>query len=209
MKLSEFLNQLFNEGIVTVPREMVSFQDADIANSAQLIRQFYESDKLELSHEAPMFDQDAALWAAQYLFYAVQLVQLRELGDDVIDQYLRSYPGKCTPSSIYSVDLLFRYLAPLFKFSSGISPDDPLVNRLHRTAAAWPFSSVGLNITGLADTSMIFSNLSLKYTYMDRIIHHRDVNRLKGPDEIILLQEILGLYQTQLWPGLDLLIIPT
>jgi hypothetical protein len=209
VKLSEFLNQLFNAGIVTVPREMVSFQDADLAISAQLIRQFYESDKLEMSHEVPMFDQDAALWAVQYLFHAVQLVQLRELGDDVIDQYLRPYPGEYTPSSIYSVDLLFRYLAPLFKFSSGISPDDPLVNRLHRTAAAWPFSSVGLNITGLANTSMIFSSLSLKYTYMDRIVLHRDVSRLTGPVEIILLQEILGLHQAQLWPGLELLVTPT
>lgn len=97
---------------------MVSFQGADLENSAQLIRQLYESDKLELSHEAPMFELNAALWAAQYLFHAVQLVQLREFGDDVIDQFLQPYPGECTPSSIYSVDLLFRYLAPLFKFSS-------------------------------------------------------------------------------------------
>ena len=188
---------------------MADFDDADLAASAQLMRQFYETDRLEMSHEAPFFDHDAALWAAKYLYHAVQLVQLRQLGDDVILHYLQPYQGGHTPSAIYSVDLLFRYLAPLFKFSSGISPDDLLVYRLHKTAAEWPFSSVGLGVTELADTSVIFSNLSLKYSYIDRIIQHRDVSRLSGSDEKILLQEVLGLHQPQLWPGLELLDIPT
>jgi hypothetical protein len=207
--LSEFLNTLFYEGAVTVPRQMTDFGEEDVKASAQLIRKFYQSDRLEMSHEVPILDEPAALWAAQYLFHAVQFVLLREFGPDVMEVYLKPYAGETTPAAIYSVDLLFRYLGPLFKFSSGISPDDPLVAHLKGVANTWPFSSVGLNIPGTGNTDIIFSHPSLKYTYVDRIIQHRDSRRLTGEKEITTLNEIMGLHQAQLWPGFELIGLPT
>lgn len=209
MKLSEFLNHLFSTGAVTVPRQMAGFDDADLRESAFLIHRYYQADRLEMSHQAPEFEEAAALWAAQYLFRSVQFLLLRELEADTIATYLKPYTGAITPASIYSVDLLFRHLGPLFKFGSGISPDDPLVARLNETAAAWPFSSVGLNVSASGNTEIIFSHPSLKYAYVDRIILHRDASRLTGEAETTTLKEILGLHQALLWPGFELLALPT
>jgi hypothetical protein len=205
VKLSEFLNQLFREGTVVVPRQIADFEEEDLRASVLVIRKFYEADRLEISSDAPPFDEPAAMWAAQYLFHAVQFVLLRELGTDVMAVYLKPYAGEITPAAIYSVDLLFRYFGPLFKFSSGISPDDPLVVLLKDTAMAWPFSSVGLSILCSANTDIIFSHPSLKYAYVDRIIEHRDSSRLTGEKEIATLNEIMGLHQAQLWPGFELI----
>jgi len=116
---------------------MADFEEHDLKAAAQLIHKFYQNDLLEMGHEAPMLNEPAALWAAQYLFRAVQFVLLRELEPDVMAVYLKPFADEITPHTIYSVDLLFRFLGPLFKFSSGISPNDPLVVHLKETAGVF------------------------------------------------------------------------
>lgn len=209
LKLSEFLNRLFTEGVVTVPRQLLAVEEADLRRSVRLIRQFYESDRLEMAYEAPVLDEAAALWAAQYFFRAVQFVLLRELEEDTMAVHLQPYDGEVDAGAVYTVDLVFRYLGPLFKLSSGLAPDDPLVARLRATAAAWPFSSVGLGIAPAASLEAIFSHPSLKNAYVDRIIHLRDAGRINDDVRVAAtLQEVLGLHQKILWPGLELQPLP-
>jgi len=202
MQLSEFLNSLFSEGRVTVARVLADFNAADLEASVRLIAEFDRNERLEMPAELPGLNKDAALWAAQYLYRSIQFVLLRELEAELMENYLQPYTGTQDDSAIWSVDLLFRHLGPLFKFSSGISPDDPLVQRLKETAAAWPLSSVGLNIQTIANTQPILNNPALQTIYLDRIIAHRDLARL-GEREQTALTETMGLYQEQFWPGLE------
>lgn len=209
LKLSEFLNRLFTEGVVTVPRQLEELEDADLREAVRLIRQFYEGDRLEMAYEAPVLDEAVALWAAQYFFRAVQFVLLRELEEEVMAVHLQPYDGEVDAAAVYAVDLVFRYLGPLFKLSSGLAPDDPLVTRLRATAAAWPFSSVGLAIAPDADLEVIFSHPSLKYAYIDRVILDRDTGRIIDDLRVAAaLHEVLGLHQKILWPGLELQPLP-
>ncbi|WP_157543790.1 hypothetical protein [Mucilaginibacter paludis] len=208
MKLSEFLNDLFSRGEVILPREMARFEGDDLAKSTGLMMQFYEADRLEMPFPAPGFDAAAALWAAQYLYHATQLMMLRNLGASVIDEYLQPFSGPANADAIYSADLILRHLPSLLRLGSGIAPGDELVKRLRQTAAQWPYSSVGLNIEPEVDTAIIMAHPSLKYTYLDRIIQHADTGRLKGATERAALDEILGMHQPLLWPGLELLVLP-
>ncbi|MFC0513867.1 hypothetical protein ACFFGT_06640 [Mucilaginibacter angelicae] len=208
MKLNKYLSRLFSDGLVEVPRQMTDFDVDDLQASIRVLKQVYDTDKLEMLFHAPVFEPDAALWAARFLYQATQLVLLRDLDETVIDQYLQPYPGETSAAAIYSVDLIFRHIGGLFKFSSGLAPDDPLVKRLKETMAAWPFSSVGLKIEPLATTDTIFTDASLKYAYLDRIIQHKDHARLKGEPEKNTFDEIMGMHQALLWPGFDLLAHP-
>ncbi|MDB5144998.1 MAG: hypothetical protein JWQ66_3711 [Mucilaginibacter sp.] len=213
LKLSEFLNRLFTEGVVTVPRQLLPVEEADLREAVRLIRQFYESDWVEMAYVAPVLDEAAALWAAQYFFRAVQFVLLRDLVEDQMAIHLQPYGGEVDAGAVYSVDLVFRYLGPLFKLSSGLAPYDPLVERLRATAAAWPFSSVGLGVDvgtdDLVSLEVIFSHPSLKYAYVDRVILLRDAGRINDNVKVAAaLQEVLGLHQKILWPGLELQPLP-
>jgi hypothetical protein len=208
VNLSEFLTRLLTDGLVLVPRHMAVFQEDDLQASALLLKQLYDTDCFEMPYQAPAFEPEAALWAARYLFYATQLVLLRDQDEAAMDQYLQPFPGQQSAGVIYSVDLVFRYLGNLFKLSSGIAPNDPLVIYLRQTAAQWPFSSVGLNIEPATDTAVILEHPSLKYTYVDRIILRTDVSRLNGIKEQQTLKEILGIHQAKLWPGLELPALP-
>jgi hypothetical protein len=213
LKLSEFLNRLFTEGVVTVPRQLLPVEQADLREAVRMIRQFYESDRLEMAYVAPVLNEAASLWAAQYFFRAVQFVLLRNLEEDQMAIHLQPYDGELDASVAYSVDLIFRYLGPLFKLSSGLAPHDPLVERLRATARAWPFSSVGLGVDvgtdDLVGLEVIFSHPSLKYAYVDRVILLRDAGRINDNVKVAAaLQEVLGLHQKILWPGLELQPLP-
>lgn len=208
MNLNEFLTRLMSDGVVLMPRQMTVFQEDDERAALVLLNQLYDTDKLEMPYAAPAFEPAAALWAAKFLFYATQLVLLRDLDETVMAQYLQPFPGEQAAGAVYSADLALRHLGSLFKLSSGIAPDDPLVVYLKQTAAAWPFSSVGLSIEPTVDTGLIVDHPSLKYAYLDRIIAHRDVTRLKGIAEQNTLKEIMGMHQARLWPGFELLALP-
>jgi len=213
LKLSKFLKRLFREGVVTVPRQLLAVEDADLQEAGRLIRQFYESDRLEMAYVAPVLDETAALWAAQYFFRAVQFVLLRDLEEDQMAIHLPPYGGELNAGAVYSVDVVFRYLGPLFKLSSGLAPHDPLMDRFRATAAAWPFSSVGLGVELCTDDivslEVIFSHPSLKYAYVDRVILLRDAGRINDNVKVAAaLQEVLGLHQKILWPGLELQPLP-
>jgi hypothetical protein len=208
VKLNEYLSRLLSDGMVEVPRQILDFDADDQQASIAVLKQLYNTDSLEMPFRAPAFEPAAALWAAQFLYHAAQLVLLRDLDESVIDQYLQPYPGEVSAAAIYSVDLIFRHIGGLLKLSSGLAPDDPLVKRLKETMAAWPFSSTGLNIEPTATTEVIFADASLKYTYLDRIIQHKDHNRLKGQAEKNTFNEIMGMHQALLWPGFDLLAHP-
>ena len=203
MRLSEFLSSLFNEGRVIVARSLGDFDAVDLEASARLIAEFAQNERLEMPTGTPDLNKAAALWAAQYLYRSIQFVLLRDLEVELMENYLQPYTGAQDDSALWSIDLIFRHLGPLFKFSSGISPDDPLVQKLKETAAAWPLSSVGLNIQTNANTQPILNNPALKTIYLDRIIAHRDLTRL-GERERAALTETMGLYQEHFWPGLEL-----
>ncbi|RVU02901.1 hypothetical protein EOD41_02890 [Mucilaginibacter limnophilus] len=204
MKLSKFVQGLFTEGVVNVPRQLLEFHADDLRETAILLQQYQLAERLELAFNAPDFDESAGLWAAQYFYRAIQFVLLRELEEAAIQAYLKAYEEPVTCEAIYSVDLIFRHLAPLFKLSSGLAPSDPLVQMLKETAAAWPYSSVGLDITPSVSTAVIINHPSLKYAYIDRIIQHRDQKRITNNMEKQALEEVLGLYSDLLWPKLQL-----
>lgn len=187
---------------------MLDPDEYDQRASVAVLKQVYNTNCLEMPYHAPVFDPGAALWAAQFLYHATQLVLLRDLDETVINQYLQSYPGEISAAAIYSADLVFRHMGGLLKLSSGLAPDDPLVKRLKETMAAWPFSSVGMNIEPDVSTEIIFADNSLKYAYLDRIIQHKDHARLKGDPETNTFKEIMGMHQALLWPGFDLLAHP-
>lgn len=206
VKLSLFLNGLLADGSVVVPRTMTAFEPADLEAAEMLLLDLYERDRLEMPYNSPVFEPEAALWAAGYVFRVCQLILLRDINEDELNGWLKGFDGPQTAEVIYSADLVLRFLPDLFRLGSGLSPEDPLVANLRVAALKWPFSSVGIANLTVSGNEVIWKNLSLKYAYVDRIIHRKDMQRLKGVKEKELLKEVLGANQSKLWPGLELLV---
>jgi hypothetical protein len=202
MKLAAFIQSLLKEGRVTIEGQLISFEKDDLQAAGETLKKYYEEDIVEMHGTAPDFSEQAAIWAAQYFYHAVQLTMLRDADEGTIEATLNSFEGNIGPAEIYSVDLMFRYLPALFNLAKGLSPADVLVTSLEKTAADWPFSSVGIGINNFSNNKNVFSNSSLTYAYTDRIIKHKDLKRAADPAVAEYIREALGAH-TSLWPGFN------
>ncbi|TCD29599.1 hypothetical protein EZ456_00865 [Pedobacter psychrodurus] len=204
--LDLFLIDLIQTGQVTVPNQIVDFDAATSDQAIVLLEAYYQADALTMPHNAPNFDPEAALWAAKYIFSTLQLVLLRDIGEEKLNQLLTDYKGAYTSEAVYSADLMLRFLPDIFRFASGLSPEDPLIYKLKTTARLWPFSSIGIAGINVTVGDKILDHPSLRVAYIDRIMLKKDINRINGEHELKLMKEALGAYQTKLWPGLNLVL---
>ncbi len=204
MRLSKFLLSLNELGEVSVAADLQPFADSELQQSRSLLEQLYQYDLQEMPAQAPEFDAQAALWAAQQLYRITQLLLQRSWGPEVIDQQLQPYPHTLNAAAIYSADLCLRHLPILSRLAKGLAPSDHLVTKLQQLAAQFPFSSVGIVLqeTELAITA-ILDHPSLRYAYIDRIIANKDKNRIEPAPVQALIKSQLGNYTASYWPAIN------
>lgn len=200
MELSNFIQQLLTIGTVSVETGIIAFTLQDEQEAAQLLQQYYQEDIQEMPATAPAFNQQAALWAAKYFYTAVQLTMLRDEGEEVVKEKLVPFGERIDAAAMYSADLIFRYLPALLQLAKGLSPADVLVKTLEQTAAAWPFSSIGVETGDVKNQDIIFSDTSLSIAYTDRLIAARDIKRIAGPEIKEHILSAAGLHLETFWP---------
>lgn len=192
MDLSNFIGTLLSEGKVSVEGQLNSPEAHDINDAGKILYAYYQDDILEMPYTAPEFSEVAALWGAEYLYKAVQLIVLRDVEEEMINNEFKPFTGQLTPSVMYSVDLMLRYLPQLFELAKGLAPGDLLVEILKKTASQWPYSSVGIELDETVDDKLILEYPSLRYTYIDRIIQAKDKQRMNDPVVADYIKEVAG-----------------
>ena len=202
MPLAAFLTALLNQGEVTVSAQLSPFSAADQQEALEALQAVYEADQLDLAGPPPAFDPGAALWAAEWVYRAAQLLLLREVDAAEGAQYLPDYPNMITPEAVYSADLVLRYLPDLLRQARGLAPGDFLVQRLQQTAAHWPFSAPGIPLEGEVRHEAVLRHPTLRRTYIDRLIKARDGRRIRDFQLREEVRTALGEYAEALWPEL-------
>lgn len=205
MLLTGFLTSLAADGAVTVSGDVTEFDDTDREQAAQILCEMHRADASHLAGNAPGFDAAAALWAAGFLYRAIQCNYLRHLSDDAVLALLPDYEGDITPESIYSADIVLRHLPDLYRLALRKAPDDVLVSRLNALCARWPLSSIGTGITGTpAPCPAVIQHPSLIMLYADRVIAARDIARCHVPEVRLAVQKAIGGHEDVYWPGFSL-----
>lgn len=201
VQLEQFIQDIIQQGKVIVDGKITPFSEEDIQLATQRLQAYYDHQQQELTATVPAFHATAAVWAACFLYRAVQLVMLRDLGEEAVNSLLTPFDGEISPETILSVDLSFRYLPNLMGLAKGLAPEDVLVKRMEQAAILWPFSSVGMKVEGDMHIEVIMNNTCLRRTYIDRIIEARDSKRCNNLQVKEYIQEALGDYGHILWPG--------
>lgn len=147
----------------------------------------------------PPFDEKVAAWGAIQLYHACQFHTFRNLGADEIQARLQlplpSSSPPDAPSTHYSVDLLFQYLADLLALTRKLSPSDPLIAVLEEWGRRWPLASPGMNLAGPFDDEVIWQEPVLARHYAERLIERREVQRWREAPFRQLAREFLGAYE--------------
>lgn len=203
MKLTAFISDLIYKGEVIVPAEMGHFTATDEKDCVDLLEKYYEEDKLEYAYTAPEFCTEAALWAARYFYYAVQLAVIREADDRVIKEKLYKLEGEKSPSVIYSIDLIFRQLPSLLFLVKGLAPSDPLVKNIEQAITDFILAAPAANIEATPAIHLLQENTFLWSLFIDRVIDHKNKHFLKNIQVSTAVSETLGAYSKTLWSEFD------
>ena len=194
MCLEKFLVSLFQDGRVEVPRQInfegsTSIVEVILAEAELLARDDFPG-------EPPTFSLEAAIWASRSLMIAAGWLVWRDLGEaELHDQLSRmSPPENLSDSSIYSVDLVFRYLPDIVHKIRQASPMDPLLNTTLDWCLQWLLSSVGVSGLSNFEDDVLLSHPGLARYYIDRILTRGDWTRLRNPQVGQVIQATLGAY---------------
>ena len=201
--LNQFLSDLWKNGQTQVAHELKPFSVEEL-NEAQLILQHgYVEEQIHFPGTAPTFAAEPALWAAQYLYRAIQFILLRHLDEKTLHEHLLPWPAAVNAEAVYAADLSLRHLPTLFSFAKGLSPSDPLLLELKKTASTWPFSGLGIVEADPAAEAILLSHPALAIAYTDRIIAKRLKTKAQQPHIRPWIAAALGNHAHTLWPNWD------
>lgn len=201
--LNQFLSDLWKNGQVEVAHELKVFSKEEL-NEAQLVLQNgYKTDQIHFPGTAPTFAAEPALWAAQYLYRAIQFILLRHLDEKTMQEHLLPWPAPINAEAVYAADLSLRHLPTLFSFAKGLSPADPLLLELKKTASTWPFSGLGIAEANPDAEALLLSHPTLAIAYTDRIIAKRLKAKAQQAQIRPWIAAALGDHAQTLWPNWD------
>lgn len=203
MYLTSFISDLITTEKIIVPGVLKNFTAEDDSACIKLLQEYYENDKLEMAHRAPVFSAASALWAAKYLYYAVQLTVIRDAEETVIQNKLQELEIVQTPDIMYSVDLIFRYLPALFSLAKGLSPSDPLVKQLQETVSKWPLSAPGIDLEQAINIGEISDDDFLWQVFIDRVIEFKNNKLIENQKVAEGVSIALGKYSKVFWPQFE------
>jgi len=169
----------------------------------QFLHEEYRTEALNYPHEAPDFDEAAALWAAQTVYWAAQFILYRENNAADLEKILKDFEGQTSPSAMLSADLCLRFLPAMLVQLKMIDPEDEMVEILEKILYRWHYSGVNypLDIEKLG-MKPIMDNACLLQLYLNRIIEYKKTklaeNELFKPH----IKSNLGMYANEFWRGL-------
>jgi len=169
----------------------------------QFLHEEYRTEVLNYPHEAPDFDEAAALWAAQTVYWAAQFILYRENNAADLEKILKDFQGQTSPSTMLSADLCLRFLPVMLIQLKMIDPEDEMVEILEKILYRWHYSGVdySLEIEKL-DLNDIINNACLLQLYLNRIIEYKKTKLAENEMFKPHIKSNLGMYADEFWCGL-------
>lgn len=191
--LADFIRALITSGEVSVNSADVLAENDQAALA--LLRDLDAQMRADLADSAPAFDPAAATWAAAQFYHACRFLVCRDISAaDVTRQLGVPCPQARTPSTDYSVDLVFRFLPQLLNVAERSASDDALTIALRNWAKVWPLSSVGSRVSGPLVIESFADSPALLQLYADRITQHAATERMDDGRVVDCLRMALGAY---------------
>ena len=150
--------------------------------------------------DTPEFDPIAALWAAQTLYIAAQLLLYRENKETDLELLLPDYTAARTPSAVLSVDLCLRFIPDVLLQLKIIDSEDTIIEILERKITYWHYSGIQYALpTDQLDFDSMFAVEALKHVYINRIIIYKKIDLANHHSCRDHIAAYLSMYTGQFW----------
>jgi hypothetical protein len=137
----DFAQQLLTQGAVVL-RERPRQTPPDRAEAGALLRRAHADCRLDVAGPLLPFDADAALSAAERVWWACWFLVQRGEPPEELDRCLAPLPAPTAAAQHLSADLTLRFLPQVHRRARALAADDPLTRRLEDILRRWPLSGV-------------------------------------------------------------------
>ncbi|MBI1286256.1 MAG: hypothetical protein GC178_01645 [Flavobacteriales bacterium] len=145
------------------------------------LKEQYAFEQVEYPSNAPSFNANAAIWAAEVVYVSAQLLLHRKHQDGELEDLLPNWENDIDASAILSADLCLRFLPALGKHLSVIEPEDKLIPIIETILNTWHYSGIP-SIKDVSDLNFerILADSCVLQLYVDRVIEYQrqDLARL-------------------------------
>lgn len=155
----------------------------------------------------PCFNKNAALWAAERVYLAAQLILYRKDEPEDLPLFFPEFTDIQDAGAFLSADLTLRFLPGMLEQLRIIDHEDPLNELLKNLLRKWHYSAVGLfSADFITDLSTIVSNNCVFQLYRNRIIAKKHLQLATHPVFCEQIKADLGIYASTYWKEFNTII---
>ncbi len=150
------------------------------------------------------FDPKAALWAAQTIYTAAQLILYRKDEKKVLTTLFPDFPEKITDSALLSADLCLRFLPEILRQIKLIDMEDELIVILEKHLTKWHYSGISYPLhIDLLDFEPILAHPHLIQMYVDKVMALKRLDLANHPALTAYVRASMGMYSPELWGAFE------
>lgn len=178
----DLLQTIREEESAILYNKLPEISDSEKQEAIAYLRKTYHEECIGYPNGYPPFDSKAALWGAQILYIACQLVLFRKQNFEDIVALLNDFSSPKTPSTILSVDLMLRFLPSIIEILQSLAPDDPLIEVLTQLLEKWHYSGIAfpLNSEKLS-FDIELHDPCVRQLYLDRVVEKSRTDLFENP----------------------------
>lgn len=200
------ISLLRKEESIILYTNILKIEDQERSEVSTFLDGEYELEKVNFPFDPPSFNSEAALWAAEYVYIAAQLILFRSHEVEDVAKVLPNFKGEITASTILSVDLCFRFIPQMIDQLKNIDPDDPMILVIEEQLQDWHYSGIDYRLkTEILKTEIIHSSKCLEQLYINRIVKFKNKELAKLPAFQNILKAQFGIYEEAFWPDFKLI----
>lgn len=196
---------------------LLSISEKEKESVIDLLSIEYKIESVEHPQPSPVFDAKAALWAAQTVYIAAQLILYRETDVKDLPSLFPSFEdeNKITASQMLSADLCLRFLPAILIQAQTIDPEDELIALVEKHLIDFHYSAIGYGfrfhekedvktLVSHSDLELLFNDKTFLQLYADRVFEKKDLNFASFPFINEKLKSDFGMYAHQFWKEFEL-----
>jgi len=166
----------------------------------QFLHQEYQRECLGYPHTPPLFKAGPAIWAAEVVYAAAQLVLYRQDPPEELESLFPKQPFEPNAENMLSADLCLRFLPAILRELEAINYDDPLIPILRQILDEWHYSGINrYQPKSEVNWDKLLAHPSFRQLYADRTVQYKNKALATIPIINQTIQAAFGIYGDQFW----------
>lgn len=203
---NHFLNTIHHlrseERIVLFSNKM-TISSAEKIEVADYLELEFTNECLNYPYIPPQWDEAAAIWAAEFVFFTANLYLFRDESVQKLQTKLSPYNGSKSASAMLSADLTLRFLPFLLINLRTLDAADPIIIWIEQVLQDFHYSGIGyIENPQLNNLSELLKDNCFSQLYVNRVQKRKAI--IFAQNEIIAqkLSADMGDYQQNFWKEL-------